>query len=180
MIVRVVRALVQAAFRIRRLFRHSFVSMSCPSWQWHRTGYRWSPVRALPVAPLCCDLGLKAAANLRLSLPPLSVTMIWPVLALPFLADACGLQHPGRPASVRVTVRSSMFSNGSYPYLGEAVIDESTKMEFMEQGKSQARSVAGLRLVIRAWVTTHLGDPRLRWRRDGVGPILTVGASGLR
>ena len=31
--------------------------MSCPSWQWHRTGYRRSPVRTLPVAPLWCDLG---------------------------------------------------------------------------------------------------------------------------
>ena len=30
--------------------------MSCPSWQWHRTGYRWSPVRTLPLAPLRCDL----------------------------------------------------------------------------------------------------------------------------
>ena len=33
------------------------VGMSCPSWQWHRTGSRWSPVRTLPVAPLWCDLG---------------------------------------------------------------------------------------------------------------------------
>ena len=46
--------------------------MSCPSWQWHRIGSRWSPVRTLPVAPLWCDLGFvpnsrgnKAAANLR-------------------------------------------------------------------------------------------------------------------
>ena len=46
--------------------------MSCPSWQWHRTGSSWSPVRILPVAPLWCDLGFapnsrdnKAAANLR-------------------------------------------------------------------------------------------------------------------
>ena len=31
--------------------------MSCPSWQWYRTGYRWSPVRTLSVAPLWCDLG---------------------------------------------------------------------------------------------------------------------------
>ena len=31
--------------------------MSCPSWQWHRTGSSWSPVRTLPVAPLWCDLG---------------------------------------------------------------------------------------------------------------------------
>ena len=55
--------------------------MSCPSWQWHRTGSRWSPVclqnwkplvsRTLPVAPLWCDLefvpnsrGNKGAANL--------------------------------------------------------------------------------------------------------------------
>ena len=46
--------------------------MSCPSWQWHRTGSSWSPVRTLLVAPLWCDLGFvpncrgnKAAANLR-------------------------------------------------------------------------------------------------------------------
>ena len=32
------------------------IGMSCPSWQWHRTGSRWSPVRTLPVAPLWCDL----------------------------------------------------------------------------------------------------------------------------
>ena len=33
------------------------IGMSCPSWQWHRAGYRWSPVRTVPVAPLWCDLG---------------------------------------------------------------------------------------------------------------------------
>ena len=33
------------------------IGMSCPSWQWHRTGSSWSPVRTLPVAPLPCDLG---------------------------------------------------------------------------------------------------------------------------
>ena len=45
--------------------------MSCPSWQWHRSGSRWSPVRTLLVAPLWCDLGFfpnsrgnKAAVNL--------------------------------------------------------------------------------------------------------------------
>ena len=32
--------------------------MSCPSRQWHRAGYRWSPVRTLLVAPLWCDMGL--------------------------------------------------------------------------------------------------------------------------
>ena len=31
--------------------------LSCPSWQWHRTGYSWSPFRILPVAALWCDLG---------------------------------------------------------------------------------------------------------------------------
>ena len=48
------------------------MGMSCPNWQWHRTGSSWSPVRTLPVAPLWCDLGFvpnsrgnKAAANLR-------------------------------------------------------------------------------------------------------------------
>ena len=47
-------------------------TVSCPSWQWHRTGSSWSPVRTLPVVPLWCDLGFvqnsrgnKAAANLR-------------------------------------------------------------------------------------------------------------------
>ena len=33
--------------------RSSTSGMSCPSWQWHRAGYHWSPVRTLPVAPLC-------------------------------------------------------------------------------------------------------------------------------
>ena len=47
------------------------IGMSCPSWQWHITGSRWSPVRTLPVAPVWCDSDLgfsrgnKAAANLR-------------------------------------------------------------------------------------------------------------------
>ena len=47
-------------------------TLSCPSWQWHRTGSRWFPVRTLLVAPLWCDLGFfpncrgnKAVANLR-------------------------------------------------------------------------------------------------------------------
>ena len=50
----------------------AYLDVSCPSWQWHRTGSRWSPVRTLPVAPLWCDLGFvpnsrgnKAAANPR-------------------------------------------------------------------------------------------------------------------
>ena len=62
--------------RILHIFLHFFGifmrGMSCPSWQWHRTGSSWSPVRTLPVAPLWCDLGFfpnsrgnKAAANLR-------------------------------------------------------------------------------------------------------------------
>ena len=51
----------------------SCLGMSCPSWQWHRTGSCWSPVwlRTLLVAPLWCDLGFvpnscgnRAAANL--------------------------------------------------------------------------------------------------------------------
>ena len=29
--------------------------LSCPSWQWHRSGSCWSPVRTLPVAPLTWD-----------------------------------------------------------------------------------------------------------------------------
>ena len=60
--------------RGRALHRWELEGMSCPSWQWHRIGSRWSPVRTLPVpvAPLWCDLGFvpnsrgnKAAANLR-------------------------------------------------------------------------------------------------------------------
>ena len=38
---------------------HLKPGMSCPSWQWHKAGYRWSParVRNLLVALLWCDLG---------------------------------------------------------------------------------------------------------------------------
>ena len=53
-------------------FQAKIYIMSCPSWQWHRAGSCWSPVRTLQVAPLWCDLGFvpnsrgnKAAANLR-------------------------------------------------------------------------------------------------------------------
>ena len=49
----------------------NMLGMSCPKWQWHRTGSSWSPVWTQPVAPLWCDLGFfqnssgnKAAANL--------------------------------------------------------------------------------------------------------------------
>ena len=56
---------------IKRLVTQIHTGMSCPSWQWHRTGSSWFPVRTLPVAPLWCDLGFvpnsrgnKAAANL--------------------------------------------------------------------------------------------------------------------
>ena len=34
-----------------------YKGMSCPSWQWHRTGYHWLPVQILLVAPFWCDLG---------------------------------------------------------------------------------------------------------------------------
>ena len=50
----------------------TWTGMSCPSWQWHRNGSSWSPVRTLLLAPLWCDLGFfpnsrgnKAAANLH-------------------------------------------------------------------------------------------------------------------
>ena len=33
------------------------IGLSCPSWQWHRSGYSWLPVRTQPVEPLWCDLG---------------------------------------------------------------------------------------------------------------------------
>ena len=63
---------------VRQQITHP-VGMSCPSWQWHRTGSRWFPVRTLPVAPLWCDLGFvlnsrgnKAAENLR---PRVTVTI---------------------------------------------------------------------------------------------------------
>ena len=35
----------------------NILGMSCPSWQWHGTGYSWSQVQTRPVAPLWCDLG---------------------------------------------------------------------------------------------------------------------------
>ena len=74
--------------------------MSCPSWQRHRTGSRWSPVRTLPVAPLWCDLGFfpnsrgnKPAANL----PPtdLHVSRAYPrsYLLVPWLCLHLQLMH---------------------------------------------------------------------------------------
>ena len=64
-------SLTWAKQEIKRLVTQIHTGMSCPSWQWHRTGSSWFPVRTLPVAPLWCDLGFvpnsrgnKAAANL--------------------------------------------------------------------------------------------------------------------
>ena len=43
---------VQIWYSIKGHVHWAVTGMSCPSWQWHRTGSRWSPVRTLPVAPL--------------------------------------------------------------------------------------------------------------------------------
>ena len=69
---------------------HKHLYMSCPSWQWHRTGSSWSPVRTLPVAPLWCDLGFiqnscgnKAAANhCPIAALSISLSWNWPVVIL--------------------------------------------------------------------------------------------------
>ena len=45
--------------------RSNILGMSCPSWQWHRTGYCWSPVQSLAMASLWCDLGASAGACQR-------------------------------------------------------------------------------------------------------------------
>ena len=70
--------------------------MSCPSWQWHRTGSCWSPVRTLPVAPLWCDLGFvpnsrgnKAAVNLHPILPKMSWITLEQAKFIPFGKGAC-------------------------------------------------------------------------------------------
>ena len=64
--------MIQIHFDNYHYVRICLLGMSCPSWQWHRTGSSWFPVRTLPVALLWCDLGLvpnsrgnKAEANLR-------------------------------------------------------------------------------------------------------------------
>ena len=57
----------------------------CPSWQWHRTGYSWSPVQILPVAPLWCDLGrcsrtvvvIKLRWNSALQYMTIHTSMYW-------------------------------------------------------------------------------------------------------
>ena len=53
--------------------------MSCPSWQRHRTGYGWLPVRTLPVAPLWCDLGFcsQIVAVLKLQWTPTFRRIVW-------------------------------------------------------------------------------------------------------
>ena len=56
------KANVSSCITLCSVIEHSWqnvTGMSCPSWEWHRTRYRWSPVRTLLVsaAPLWCDLG---------------------------------------------------------------------------------------------------------------------------
>ena len=54
---------------------------SCPSWQWHKTGYRWSPARTIPVAPLWCDLGCCSRTVV--------VTKLRRISALPVFRSQC-------------------------------------------------------------------------------------------
>ena len=54
--VEVRRGVTRPMMLLTRLFPGYSTGMSCPSWQWHRTGNSWSPVRTLQVAPLWCDL----------------------------------------------------------------------------------------------------------------------------
>ena len=68
-----------------------FLAMSCPSWQRHRAGYRWSPVWTLPVAPLWCDLGLwsQTVVVIKLrrtsALSPCRIHFLFP-FPIPFLS----------------------------------------------------------------------------------------------
>ena len=66
------------------------------SWQWHRTGSSWSPVRTLLVEPLWCDLGFvpnsrgnKAAANLCPRLAVIKINSQLFLLWVPGLKIVC-------------------------------------------------------------------------------------------
>ena len=48
----------------------------CPSWQWHRTGNRWFPVRTLQVAPLWCDLGHSSRTVAVIKLRRISASLL--------------------------------------------------------------------------------------------------------
>ena len=56
------------------------VGMSCPSWQLYRTGYRWLPVRTLPVALLWCNLGCCSRTVMVIKLRRTSTFMTWRIL----------------------------------------------------------------------------------------------------
>ena len=48
--------------------------MSCPSWQWHGTGYSWSPVRTLPSALAPAPVGVGARPHRRCWFRPAETT----------------------------------------------------------------------------------------------------------
>ena len=60
--------------------------MSCPSWQWHRAGYSWSPVWTRPKAPLCCDLGCCSQTVVVIKLRRTSAFIVQAALRL----QSCG------------------------------------------------------------------------------------------
>ena len=95
------------------------IGMSCPSWQWHRTGYSWSPVRTLPVAPLQCDLGhcsrTVVVINLLRTCAFYGVNVsIWAYRTLSSITTAThiisDLQSPPAPRTVHLL----NISNGQY------------------------------------------------------------------
>ena len=66
------RKISSAIQKVGKLEALNLLGMSCPRWQWHRTGSSWFPVWTLQVAPLWCDLGFflnssgnKAVLNLH-------------------------------------------------------------------------------------------------------------------
>ena len=68
------------------LLKLNIIGMSCPSWQWHRTGYSLLPVRTLPVAPLWCDLGCSPQTVVVIKLRRTSA--LWLLLMSMIFAEA--------------------------------------------------------------------------------------------
>ena len=144
--------------------------MSCPSWQWHRTGSRWSPVRTLLVVPLWCDLeffpnsrGNKAAANLRPIMPLYSRVIIAP----PKMSDALNHQVWCRGCEL-VTVQDRNVTQSARPWLMESTVT-GTPSQWLSESESDCQSTRA--------AGGQLANCKLTNGSRGLGSVLNQGVA---
>ena len=148
--------------------------MSCPSWQWHRTGTPLvsssNPTGGAALAPLWCDLeffpnsrGSKAAANLRPIMPLYSRVIIAP----PKMSDALNHQVWCRGCEL-VTVQDRNVTQSARPWLRESTVT-GTPSQWLPESESVCQSTRA--------AAGKLANYKLTTGPRGLGSVLNLGVA---